>query len=229
MFIRFGLSDDGRSLTVFEMNENHCNHTVSAEVFAHQPQQRRLDPEQLEHAQTLVSVRANSKLIQEHIQTTTGKVILLKDISNIAYKFRHHSMPNNLTDVLKQLQRHSDCVVKVLADEENMFRGLFYQDKYMQEVFKWYPEMLFCDATYKLLDLRLSVYIMLAVDGNGQSQVVAVMLLADETRSTVSAAIKAFQEHNPEWTKTASIMTDKDFVERKVFTDLFPSKSQLPF
>src|SRR6218665_2257263 len=76
----------------------------------------------------------------------------------------------------------------------------------------------------RLLDLRLAVYIMLAVDGNGESEIVAIMLLADETGSTVSAAIKTFQDHNPDWTKTVSIMTDKDFVERKVFTDLFPSK-----
>lgn len=76
-----------------------------------------------------------------------------------------------------------------------------------------YPEMLFCDATYKLLDLRLAVYIMLTVDGNGQSEIVAVMLLADETRSTMSAAVKAFQNHNPAWTKMISIMTVKDFVE----------------
>jgi len=206
------------------MDENHSNHTISAESFSHQPQQRRLDPAQLEHAQTLISVCANHKLVQQHLQNTTGKVILLKDIANIRFKLRKQYMPNNLTEVMSQLQRHEDCVANVLATEENVFRGIFYQDQYMQEVFKSDPEMLFCDATYKLLDLRLAVYILLVMDGNGQSHIVAIMLLADETSSTVSAAIKTFQDHNPQWAKTVSIMTDKDFVERKVFTDLFPSK-----
>jgi len=77
---------------------------------------------------------------------------------------------------------------------------------------------------HKLLDLWLAVFIMLAVDGNGESKIFAVMLLADDTGSTVFAAIKTFPDHNPDWTETVSIMTDKDFVERKVFTNLFPSK-----
>jgi len=224
MFIRLVLSDDGQSLQVVEMNETHSNHEITAEAFLHQPQQRRLDPAHLELAETLISVHANSKLVQHTLHSTSGKVVLLKDIANMRYKLKHQSTPNNVTEVLKQLQRHADCVVKALANEENTFRGIFYQDQSMQEVFRSYPEMLLCDATYKLLDRGFTVYILLAVDGNGQSQIVAVMLLADETTSTISAAIKTFQDHNPEWTKTVSIMTDKDFVNREVFTDLFPSK-----
>src|SRR6218665_3714670 len=94
----------------------------------------------------LFSVQANSKLIQEHLQNTMGRVILLKDIGNIANKLRKQSKPNNLTEVVNQLQRRGDCVVQVLATEDNIFRGIFYQDKYMQQVFKSYPDMLFCDA-----------------------------------------------------------------------------------
>src|SRR6218665_1829560 len=150
MFIRLILSDDGQSLDVVEMNENHSNHPISRELFWHLPQQRRLDPEDLEQAKMLISVRANAKLMQQHLQNSSGKVILLKDISNIGYHLRKQSMPNNLTEVVKQLQRQGDCVVQVLATEENLFRGLFYQDKHMQQVFKSYPDMLFCDATYKL-------------------------------------------------------------------------------
>jgi len=224
MFIRLILSDDGKSLDVVEMNEEHSNHTISVEAFLHLPQQRRLDPAQMQLAETLISVRANSKLIQHTLHNASGKVVLLKDIANLSYKLRKQSTPNNLTEVLKQLQRHRDCVVKVMVNEENILLCIFYQDEQMQEIFKSYPEMLLCDATHKLQDLQLAVYIMLAVDGSGQSQIVAMMLLADETRSTMSAAIKTFQDQNPEWTKTVSILTDKDFVEREVFTDLFPSK-----
>ena len=230
MFIRLALSDDGQSLDVVEMNENHSSHAMSAEeVSLRRSQQSRLDPAHLELAETLISIRANSKPVQHHLRSTSGKVTLVKDIANIGSKLKQQSMPNNLTEVLKQLQSHGDCVVAVLASVENIFRGIFYQDQYMQEVFKSYPEVLFCDATCKLLDLRLAVYMMLAVDSSGQSEIVAVMLLANETRSTMSAAIKIFQQHNPHWTKTVSITTDKDFVEREVFTDLFPSKLWLPF
>ena len=123
-FIRLTLLDDGQSLDVIEMNENHSNHTISRELFSHLPKQRRLDQEDLQHAKTLISVQANSKLIQQHLQNTTGRVVLLKDIANIANKLRKQSKPNNLTEVVKKLQRCRDCVVQVLATEDNIFCGL---------------------------------------------------------------------------------------------------------
>ena len=38
------------------------------------------------------------------------------------------------------------------------------------------PELLCLDATYKLLDLRLPIYLMLVEDSNGQSEIVAVCI-----------------------------------------------------
>src|SRR6218665_1532423 len=123
MFIRLILSDDGQSLDVVERNENHSNHTISHELFCHLPKQRRLGHEDLQHAETLISVQANSKLIQQHLQNATGRVVLLKDISNIANRLRKQSKPNNLTEVVKQLQRRGDCVVEVLATEDVVSRS----------------------------------------------------------------------------------------------------------
>ena len=41
----------------------------------------------------------------------------------------------------------------------------------MNEIFVSYPEVLCIDATYKLLELRFPVYLMLIEDGNGQSEI----------------------------------------------------------
>ena len=46
----------------------------------------------------------------------------------------------------------------------------------MKTTFSAYPELLCLDATYKLLELGLPVYLML----NGQSEVIAVCLLVQE-------------------------------------------------
>ena len=51
------------------------------------------------------------------------------------------------------------CTVEVYPDSENNFLGLFFQDNYMKEDFQSYPEIIFIDATYKLTELRLPVYI----------------------------------------------------------------------
>ena len=47
----------------------------------------------------------------------------------------------------------------------------------MREAFKAYPEIIFIDATYKLRELGLPVYLMLCEDSNGQSEIVCLFSL----------------------------------------------------
>lgn len=56
--------------------------------------------------------------------------------------------------------------VEIFSDEERNFKGLFFQDPQMKEAFRAYPELVCIDATYKLLDLGLPVYLMLVEDSN---------------------------------------------------------------
>ena len=51
--------------------------------------------------------------------------------------------------------------------------AIFYQVQYMQTVFDMYPEVVMVDSTYKLLNLRMPVFIFLGVDGNGLSETFA--------------------------------------------------------
>jgi len=220
--VRLLLSEDGQSLDVVESNLDHSNHVVSKEVYQHLPMQRRLDEAHKMQAETLLSVCGNPELVQQHMQNISGKVVLLKDIANISHKMKKQAMQNNLKSVLQQLEAMGDSAVDVLVSEDNSFKGIFYQDVYMQSVFEAYPEMLMIGETFTLTGLQISAYLMLVIDGNGQSEVVSLLLLTDQSRSTVSAAIEAFQHHNPAWLKTQTIMTDSDFAEREVFTTLFP-------
>ncbi len=66
--------------------------------------------------------------------------------------------------------------VEVFTDEENQFTGLFFQDKHMKAAYAAYPEVLFLDATYKLNNLRMPLYIFLIVDGNGQSEIIGIFI-----------------------------------------------------
>jgi len=220
--VRLLLSEDGQSLDVVESNLDHSNHIISKELYLHLPMQRRLDKAHKMQAETLLSVCGNPKLVQQHMQNVSGKVVLLKDIANISHRLKKQAMPNNLKSVLQQLEATGDSAVDVLVSEDNSFRGIFYQDLYMQSAFEAYPEMLLVGQTFTLTGLQINAYVMAVVDGNGHSEVVSLLLLADESRSTVSAAIEAFQHHNPAWLKTQTIMTDSDFTERDVFTTLFP-------
>lgn len=95
----------------------------------------------------------------------------------------------------------------------------------MQQTFANYPELLLMDATYKLNDLRMPLYIMIVVDGNGESEVVGSFLVSDETRDTISSMVQAFKQFNTPWEKVKTVMSDKDFVERSVMRDEFPKAS----
>ena len=65
------------------------------------------------------------------------------------------------------------------ADSENNFKGLFYHDEKMRNMFSAYPEIVFIDATCKLNDLRLPLYVMMFVHGNGESEIVGLMYMTE--------------------------------------------------
>ena len=60
--------------------------------------------------------------------------------------------------------------VEVFTEDDKMFTGIFFQDQLMKSNFDAYPEVLMVDATY---ELSIPLYLMLAVDSNGQSEIVA--------------------------------------------------------
>ena len=97
----------------------------------------------------------------------------------------------------------------------------------MKTTYAAYPKVLLVDATYKLNELRMPVYLMLGIDSNGQSEIIAVFLTSLETEEAIGDMIRAFKEHNPNWSSTKVVMTDKDFVEPAVSCKEFPAASLL--
>ena len=89
----------------------------------------------------------------------------------------------------------------------------------MAGIYAHFPEILLVDATYKLLDLRMPVYLLMCIDGDGLDEVVAMFIVAEE------ATVDLFKKHNPSWNKTKVIMSDKDFTERDTFKACFPTPS----
>lgn len=93
----------------------------------------------------------------------------------------------------------------------------------MQEIFKHFPEILFIDGTYKLLQIDLTVVIILVEDGNEFSEVVGVGLLSVEDADNYTWLLKTFRENNTEGCENVKvIMSDKDSKERAAFSNVFP-------
>lgn len=100
----------------------------------------------------------------------------------------------------------SGSVVEVFT-ATNILTGLFYQDSFMMKSFAAYPEMIYIDSTYKMGENRMTLYIIVVVDGWGKST---------EDRLSLEQHTRAFKHHNPQWTDTKVIMSDKDITERNI-------------
>lgn len=68
------------------------------------PKQRRLDPEAKEEAVRLLKVKANKKLVQNHLISTTGKTVTMKDVHNIASKCKPN-FRNDFQELVKEMKK----------------------------------------------------------------------------------------------------------------------------
>ena len=74
-------------------------------------------------------------MLQQKIEQDTGKKVNLEDISNIKYKTRSRLNRNDLDLVVKFLKKEGNSSVNIIVDEEENFKGHFYQDvKHVYEV-----------------------------------------------------------------------------------------------
>ena len=145
----------------------------------------------------------------------------LRDLKNMSAKISHCS--DNLEEILSDLCASPDKTIEIVTDETDTLRAIYYQDHVMQEKFSAYPEVILADATYKLNDFRMPVYLIVIVDGNGETEIAAVYVVASEDRDTLKCLIQMFQRHNPAWTQIKTVLTDKDMTERSVFSELLPN------
>ena len=52
------------------------------------------------------------------------------------------------------------------------------------------------DATYKLNEFKMPLYLKMVIDGNGQSEIVAMFLTSVETKQAIADMIHAFKEQH---------------------------------
>ena len=107
--------------------------------------------------------------------------------------------------------------VEVFTDASNTFTGLLFQESIIKFVFDSYPEVILVDTTYKLNNLRMPVYLMMCIDGNGQDEIVLMFLTTMETKEAITKLVQTFKCTNPKWECTKAMMSDKNFNERAVF------------
>lgn len=108
------------------------------------------------------------------------------------------------------------------VDEDSMLKAIYFQTSEMKRVFASYPELLLVDATYKLNDLQMPLYVLMVVDGNGESEIVCLWLTQFEDKETITELVQEFKKQNSGWSSIQCVMSDKDMNERNVFREQIP-------
>ena len=88
----------------------------------------------------------------------------------------------------------------------------------MKRSFEAFPEVLFIDATYKLNQLHLPVFVFLVEDSMGLSEVAGVCLVINECKEIVEWLMDTFAKCNPGVKSIRVVMADKDITERNVIS-----------
>lgn len=111
--------------------------------------------------------------------------------------------------------------VRIIRNENNDLVGVFFQDERMAHFYDKYPEIIFFDATHKLNNLDMPLFIQLCVDDNGETEIISLYVCTSESREGVGSMIDEFKRLNPSYIKTKVILGDKDFVDRLVYLETF--------
>jgi len=82
----------------------------------------------------------------------------------------------------------SGSSVHVVADDNNVIQAIFFQDQEMKNMFRAFPEVIFVDSAYRTNNTQMAMYVLLVEDGNGESEIVAVWFLRDETADDAPTA-----------------------------------------
>lgn len=102
------------------------------------------------------------------------------------------------------------AAVKVVVDENNSLLGIYFQDERMKLMFNLYPDLVIFDATYKLNNRRIPLFVLLLIGGDGNSEIAAVFFIKSESREAIGPMLDYFKERNENWDKIKIFLGDKD-------------------
>ncbi|XP_043270291.1 uncharacterized protein [Venturia canescens] len=214
----FTCSSDGKYLQLTKLIETH-NHICSEKLYNFLPQVRAMTTHEKFQVKELLNLGANKKIVKQKLAKDFGKQILLKDLSNVMLR---QEGQNNLKNVLEKLQKDFGAECRVFEEGGEM-KGLFFVTPEMKRSMAAYFEFLGIDATFKLLDIRAPVYLMIVEDSEGSTEIVAVRILINEDAESMRWLLQTFKTIHPSWSSTKCIMADKDLLERRIIKEEFES------
>lgn len=94
-------------------------------AYAHLPRQCHLEPEMNENVKQMLQVKANKKLIQNHLLQTTAQVATLKVIHKVDQQMKPTGADNNLHALLQVMRNDEGSFTDVSVNDKNVLQAIF--------------------------------------------------------------------------------------------------------
>ncbi|KAL7299452.1 hypothetical protein TKK_0007694 [Trichogramma kaykai] len=213
--ITFSISECRKYYTITDMKPHDKHKEISKKVRKLLPQNRKLNDLQVEKIKEFHEMRGDKLLLMDKL-AEMGNIPTFKDISNITQKLKKKNKGNSLTEALEFLKKRFN-------DENETFEALYMCSKRMQQDFESWPEYIAMDSTYKLLDVKYPVTIVIGTDGNGATRIFSIFIVKKETKEIIQWCFKKMQEMNKIACENVKVfMGDKDIVFREVLPKEMP-------
>lgn len=224
-------ANDRKLLEITEINNNHENHNADSEEFAMLPNQRhKVIVANAEMIKQTTDVKGNKRIIQAELNAKSESgVVTLKDIHNYVTKHKVFDR-NTVNGFIDELQSMENSNISVFLNDDGQAEGdatqvdsILFQDEKMQNNFELYPDVLLCDATYKVNDRNMPLFVMMVIDGHGETQIAALALLKSENNRSIQNVLNAFKQKNGKHTEMKTIIVDKSAANISSFGTVFPN------
>ncbi|GAB6021989.1 hypothetical protein CHUAL_014177 [Chamberlinius hualienensis] len=214
----------GDKLQIVRLNEVHNGHPINEKSFKHLPEQRRLSRQEKMEAEILLSCKASKKQVQTFLMQKTNKVVLMKDIHNIASKIKYlPSNTHNLQELILELKGIPRSMTLVVENEQDDPIGVYFQDQRMSKLFDAYPETIIYDVTFNLTSCQMDVILLLVIDGNGESEICCIWFVKRDCVESVGCLADEFRSRNPKSQLIEAFFTDRNLTHRECLQEKFPS------
>lgn len=211
-------------IIITNLVSDHQYHKCDSTEFGLLPSQRRKVIEKnADYVKEVLAVDGDKKLIQNQLNERNENVVIVtKDIHNFEARLSTKRC-QSVDDFISELSNMPESNISIfvngtsIEDHDNAvdLESICFQDERMLKNFELYPELLICDATYKVNDRNMPLFVMMVVDGHGETQIAALVLLKSENNVAMRSALTAFKNTNPKHTETKvsdiSLFTVKSF------------------
>jgi hypothetical protein len=116
------------------------------------------------------------------------------------------------------------CSFKYHSNEDNVLEYAFWQTKTMRETFHVYNNVISVDSTFNLNKSGYPLNIIITIDGNNETRIVAFgFVTSDKRTDIITAFFDWFNSNNPDYVNIKTILTDKNQSQIDVLRTTYPN------